>query len=371
MFKTLSIEFVDAFMYSYRGQELIDAILRPLEEDVSKIQSSLPEFANRYQNSDWKSLMYVIQRECIMIWRSRHVMLKERIIQNSIMAILVSVFFFNTGGEDKAESLFGVYFHSVRFVALNSAREVIPQLDLGPIIQKQHHSNFVPMYTYILGRSFSLLPLFIIDCIVYGVPVYFACGLGDGAENRPINLLNFLVLLLMSGYTVYIYLGIFSAGIRNDKSLIIAVMAVQFFIMVITSGFTIQYDVLNSPATVLYWCNYMAWCLRAIIVNEFRSGAYNETDYTNIMTRFGYVWEKDDKPFGKEWIYFALLFCIGKIILSIIITSYIWCRNAKDSVVLNTTNTEFLFLSDDDFYGELMIVFFSDENFNPYIAPFP
>jgi len=367
MFKPLSIEFVDAFMYSYRGQELIDAILRPLEEDVSKIQSSLPEFANRYQNSDWKSLMYVIQRECIMIWRSRHVMLKERIIQNSIMAILVSIIFFDIDGKENAESLIGVYFHSVRFVALNSAREVIPQLDLGPIIQKQHHSNFVPMYTYILGRSFSLLPIFIIDCIVYGVPVYFFCGLGEKADNRAINLLNFLVLLLMSGYTVYVYLGIFSAGIRNDKSLIIAVMAVQFFIMVITSGFTIQYDALNDFAIVLYWCNYMAWCLRAIIVNEFRSGGYTEKDYTDIMTRFGYVLEKE--PFGKDWIYYALLFCTGKIILSIIVTSYVWCRNAKDSVVLNTTNTEFLFLSDDDFFGKLMMFFFADFNFNPYIVP--
>lgn len=40
-------EFVDAFMYSHRGQNIMDKILSPLEPEVSSI-APLPEFLKRY-----------------------------------------------------------------------------------------------------------------------------------------------------------------------------------------------------------------------------------------------------------------------------------------------------------------------------------
>ena len=266
-------EFVDAFMYSHRGQEIMENLLSEPDEEVQAI-AELPEFLNRYQNNGWTSLKFVIEREFIIMWRARHVLLRDRMVQNFSMALLVGLFFYEIGKDvEKSESLIGVFFHSVRYIALNAAREVIPQLDLGPIVQKQHNSNFFPMYTYILGRSLALVPLFFLDALMYGVPVYFMCCIGFDAIDRIGNLMTFIGILFISGYTVFVYLGIFSAGIRNDKSLIIATMAVQFFVMVLTSGYTVQFDSIQPKLHFLYWSNYMAWVLRAMVVNEFRDGA--------------------------------------------------------------------------------------------------
>lgn len=106
------------------------------------------------------------------------------------MALLVGVFFYDIGSTSdsydhiNSGSVIGVFFHSVRYIALNAAREVIPHLDIGPVVQKQYNSNFFPMYTYIIGRSVSLAPLLLLDTILYGVPVYFMCSLGSGSPNR-------------------------------------------------------------------------------------------------------------------------------------------------------------------------------------------
>ena len=110
------------------------------------------------------------------------------------MAFLVGLFFFNVGQastdtsisstEINSGSVIGVFFHSVRYIALNAARDVIPQLDIGPVVQKQYNSNFFPMYTYIIGRSLSLAPLLLLDTVLYGVPVYYMCALGSGSLDR-------------------------------------------------------------------------------------------------------------------------------------------------------------------------------------------
>ena len=196
------------------------------------------------------------------------------------------------------------------------------------------------------------------------------------------NLMYYLTLLWFSGYTVYVFLGIFSAGIRNDKSIIIAVMAVQFFIFVLTSGYTIQYPTIHENLQFLYWANYMAWVLRGMVVNEFRSGAEkyeklvpstNLTVYTSTMTRFGYIYE--DEPFSREWINYAFLFCFGLIIVSIALASLIYNRKVRVSENLSalSENSEFLYLMDDDWYdsntplaGQLQpaILTFKDINYS-------
>lgn len=71
-------DFVDAFMYSHRGTKLMDSILNPFTDEVASIEQK-PEFVNRYQNPNWQSLKFVIEREWIQLWRGKK-LLKARCV---------------------------------------------------------------------------------------------------------------------------------------------------------------------------------------------------------------------------------------------------------------------------------------------------
>ena len=69
------------------------------------------------------------------------------------------------------------------------------------------------------------------------------------------------------------------------------------------------------------------------------------------MERSGY--EISGEPFGREWIWYSGIFCACKIVLSVLLTSFLHSKRAsKESInvsaVIGSENSEFLYLMDDD-----------------------
>ena len=73
-----------------------------------------------------------------------------------------------------------------------------------------------------------------------------------------------------------------------------------------------------------------AWVIRAVAINEYQSEEYSEvvsddgtTQGEAILERFGFT--INGEPFGYEWIWWTVLFCIGLCIMSILTS--VWCLN--------------------------------------------
>lgn len=81
----------------------------------------------------------------------------------------------------------------------------------------------------------------------------------------------------------------------------------------------------------MYWGNFFAWTLRALIVNEFQSGKYDgstlageeagETDGELILTQFGFI-APDGDPFTFEWAWWGVLVTLGWACVSIMVTVF-------------------------------------------------
>ena len=72
-----------------------------------------------------------------------------------------------------------------------------------------------------------------------------------------------------------------------------------------------------------YWINFFAWTMRALAVNEFDSGAYDDvvegtdpplTEGETILIRFGFT--LDGEVFTYEWVWYGVLVTVGIAILS-------------------------------------------------------
>mmetsp|Transcript_2153 Transcript_2153/g.3908 ORF Transcript_2153/g.3908 Transcript_2153/m.3908 type:complete len:1099 (-) Transcript_2153:1265-4561(-) len=312
-------EFADTFASSERGQILSENAAVPFSDEIKGTVS--PEFTHRYHNSWYGSFKLLLAREVLLWWRDKY-QIKARLAQCVIMGIVAGTLFWQT---EEPGSIMGILFQSGFFIALGAMQRVPPQLDVRPTFYKQQDANFYPTGTFVLARSIAGIPSSLIDALVYGTIVYWFVGLAfnDGASIA--NFFIFLLIVLIAAFSSGMMFGILS-GACPDRSTAQASMSVALIIMVLFSGFTVQPDVIPDYWIWVYWSNLFAWVLRALVVNEYQSGKYdypafegsNITEGDAILNQFGMT--LNGEPFGFEWSWYGILFCIGISLVSILVT---------------------------------------------------
>jgi hypothetical protein len=107
----------------------------------------------------------------------------------------------------------------------------------------------------------------------------------------------------------------------------------------------------------IYWINYFAWLLRALVVNEFATGAYDEeiapgagvTVGEATLIRFGFT--LNDEPFTREWVWYGLLAAIGSSLAAMIATVF-FLNNVRfvtgKSLVTDQGDDEILEIPDEE-----------------------
>ena len=173
---------------------------------------------------------------------------------------------------------------------------------------------------YVLARSIAAIPVGLIDALYFGSYIYFLVGLALNQGDASVaNYFLFLLIMFISAWTSGLFFSIYSSCVQTITSAQ-AMLAVTLILMLLFCGFTVQPDVIPVYYIWVYWINYFSWLFRAVVVNEFDSGRYNElitlstgevvTVGESILTRFGFV-DGNDVPYTFEWVFWAVLFSIG------------------------------------------------------------
>ena len=195
-----------------------------------------------------------------------------------------------------------------------------PQIDTRAVFYKEQDANFYPTWTFVLGRALAVVPSSLQDTLIYGSIVYWFSGYVPLAANYFV----FLLLLLLCAFTCNVMFSVFSAKIK-DRPAALAAMSVTAVILILFSGFTVQPNVIPPYYIWIYWINLFAWIFRAVVINEYRSPAFDEqaevdgtTQGEAIMQRFGFTFQGE--PYEYIWVWYTILFCIGLCIASILLT---------------------------------------------------
>lgn len=208
---------------------------------------------------------------------------------------------------------------------------VIKQFPDRSIFYKQQDANFFPTWTYVAGRSIAAIPNALIDGCVYGTMIFFLVGMAFSEGASIANYFIFMLLLFVSSLTSGLFFSVFPAIVQS-VTIAQAGMAIVAVLFVVFSGFTVQPDVIPDYYIWLYYINFCAWGLRALIVNEFDSGKYddvplqanpeNRTTGELILLRFGFK-DRDGEPFTSAWTWWGFLFIIGSAILAVLSSSFL------------------------------------------------
>ena len=164
-----------------------------------------------------------------------------------------------------------------------------------------------------------------IDALYFGSFIYFLVGLALNQGDASVaSYFLFMLILFISAWTSGLFFSVYSSCIQTVTSAQ-ALLAVTLILMLLFCGFTVQPDVIPDYFIWIYWMNYFSWLFRAVVVNEFDSGRYNQlinlptgeviTEGEAVLIRFGFV-DRNDLPYTFEWVFWAIIFSCGAAVVA-------------------------------------------------------
>ena len=217
-------EFGQVFESSRQGQRIRDALEAPLKNDwrngqnIQKTTTLIYRFHNTCVMSTWLNLK---RHFTIWIRDKRYVIAVA--IKNIIMGASVGAVFFQT---NSVVSIFGVLFQGMLFIMLGAMTSVPEQVNDRGIFYKHQDQNFFQTFSFVIGRSVSLIPQATMDCLIFGTMIYWMVGLAPTFYNYFIFIATILVFTL----TMSQMLGVVAAFAASKD--IVQVIA-AFFVVVV------------------------------------------------------------------------------------------------------------------------------------------
>ncbi|KAE9029175.1 ABC transporter G family member 36 [Phytophthora rubi] len=293
----------------------LDEPLRPdLLDNVKTHMEPMPEFHQSFQ----ENTLTVLKRQMMVMLRNI-----AFIRGRGFMVVLIGLLYGSTFYQldaTSAQVVMGVLFQSVLFLGLGQAAQIPTYCDARPIFYKQRGSNFLRTPTYVLANSVSQIPWALAETIVFGSLVYWMCGLKSSVKAFVVfEILLFLTILAFAAW--FFFLAAISPNLHIAKPL--SMVSILFF--VVFAGFVVPKSEMPDYFIWIYWIDPIAWCLRGIAVNQYRSNefdvcVYDGFDYcTKYQMKMGeYFLSLYDVPSDKSWVWLAVVFLLATYVIFLV-----------------------------------------------------
>jgi ABC-type multidrug transport system ATPase subunit len=145
-------QFRERFHDSDIYKALLDIVNGPTDGEAREMIQLIAK--QKYHNTPFKSLQHVMRRECLLWWRDKPAIM-AKVIQNTIMGILVGTLFYQN---KSPQDLLGVLFQSVFYCSLSAMLLIVSQFPARSIFYKHQDARFFPTWT--VSLHFRLRPSF-------------------------------------------------------------------------------------------------------------------------------------------------------------------------------------------------------------------
>ncbi|EEY54023.1 ATP-binding Cassette (ABC) Superfamily [Phytophthora infestans T30-4] len=303
-----SSDFADAFRRSSIYHQLLVDLESPvhpgLVHDKELHMNAQPEFHLNF----WDSTALLMKRQMRVTLRDSAALV-GRLLMNTIMGLLYSSVFYQFDPTN-AQLVMGVIFASVLCLSLGQSAQIPTVMAARDVFYKQRGANFFRTASYVLSSSASQLPPILLESIVFGSIVYWMCGFVD-------TIGAFILFLIMLSITnlactaFFFFLG--SAAPNFSVANPISSVSILFFILF--GGFVITKDQIPDYLIWIYWINPIAWCVRALAVNQYRDSTFDTCVYGDInfcenfnQTVGDYSLSTFEVPTQMFWLWYGIVF---------------------------------------------------------------
>uniref|UniRef100_A0AAV1TY87 ABC transporter domain-containing protein n=1 Tax=Peronospora matthiolae TaxID=2874970 RepID=A0AAV1TY87_9STRA len=303
-------EFAETFRKSKVFTDMIQTLESPHESDllgdVSTHMNTMPEF----RRSFWEHTRILIKRQTILTVRNR-AFIRGRTIMVIAMGLIYSSTFWQIDPTDVQVTL-GLLFQATLFVALGQVSQVPTFIASREVFYKQRRANFFPTAAYVLACSVAQVPLALAESVVFGTMIYWMCGFTATIEAFAC----FLILLVLTNLVFAAWFFLVTA-VSPDFHIATPCSTFSIAFFILFAGFVMTTSTMPGWFVWVYWINPIAWCLRALAVNQYRSHELDVCVHEGIdyCSQFGktmgeYYLNQYDVPSSKMWRWSGIVFML-------------------------------------------------------------
>ncbi|OWZ19440.1 ABC transporter [Phytophthora megakarya] len=295
-------DFADAFKRSSIYHQLLVALEDPvhpgLVDDKKTHMDAQPEFHQNF----WDSTALLMKRQMRVTLRDSAALI-GRLFMNTVMGLLYSSVFYQFDPTN-AQLVMGVIFASVLCLSLGQSAQIPTVMAARDVFYKQRGANFFRTASYVLSSSASQLPPILLESIVFGSIVYWMCGFVDKIGAFVLFLLMLIITNL--AFTAFFF---FLASAAPNYNVANPISSVSILFFILFGGFVITKEQIPDYLIWIYWINPIAWCVRALAVNQYSSSDFDRCTYGDVnfcesfnQTVGDYSLSTFEVPAEKYWL---------------------------------------------------------------------
>ncbi|KAE9067218.1 hypothetical protein PF007_g28154, partial [Phytophthora fragariae] len=186
----------------------------------------------------------------------------------------------------------GVIFAAVMFLSMGQSSQIPTYMAEREVFYKQRGANFFRTASYVLATSVSQIPLAVVETIIFGSLVYWICGFVSEAKLFII----FELILLLSNLAMGMWFFFLSAIGRNGG----------------------LWSEIPDYLIWAHWISPMTWSLKALAINQYRSGPMDVCVYDGVDYCSEYGLKMGEYYLGlfgmdteKEWIVYGVIYTLA------------------------------------------------------------
>uniref|UniRef100_H3HA47 ABC-2 type transporter transmembrane domain-containing protein n=1 Tax=Phytophthora ramorum TaxID=164328 RepID=H3HA47_PHYRM len=288
---------------------MLNDLEAPHDEDLLRNVTEVIEPMPAFHQSFVESTLTLLRRQLMVTYRNKPFIF-GRLMMIFIMGLLFCTVFYDFD-PTQVSVVMGVIFSTVMFLSMGQSSQIPTYIAERDVFYKQRGANFFRTGSYVLATSVSQIPLAVVETLIFGALVYWICGFVAEAKL----FLIFELILLLSNLAMGMWFFFLSAIGRNgDIATPLGMVSVLVF--VIFAGFIVTKSQIPDYLIWAHWISPMTWSLKALAINQYRSGpmdvcVYDGVDYCteyNGLTMGEYYLGLFGMDTEKEWIVYGVIY---------------------------------------------------------------
>ncbi|RLN87469.1 hypothetical protein BBJ28_00016886 [Nothophytophthora sp. Chile5] len=302
-------EFAEAFRRSTIHREMLDELEAPLERDLLRNVEEHMDPMPKFHQSFVESTLTLLRRQLMVTYRNKPFIF-GRLLMILVMGLLFCTIFYQFD-PTQISVVMGVIFATIMFLSMGQSSQIPTYMAERDVFYKQRGANFFRTASYVLATSASQIPLAVVETIIFGSLVYWVCGF----EAEASLFIIFEVILLLSNLAMGMWFFFLSA-VGPNGNIATPLGMVSILIFIIFAGFIVTKSQIPDYLIWAHWISPMTWSLKALAINQYRSGGmdvcvYAGVDYCadyNGLTMGEYYLNLFDMDTEKKWIAYGIIY---------------------------------------------------------------
>ncbi|KUF77458.1 ABC transporter G family member 36 [Phytophthora nicotianae] len=293
-----------------------------------------------FRQSFLVSTLLLIRRQMTISFRN-----KEFLCVRGVMVVIGGVIYGTTffrADLTNVQVTMGIVYQTAIFLSVGQSSEIPTFIAAREIYYKQRRANFYRTSSFVIAYLTAALPVLVSECVIFGSLVYWMCGFV--AEVAPF--LVFLLGMILSSVALsssYVILSVLSPN--EDVAQPLSSLSTVLFS--VFAGFVVPMAEIPAYFSWLYWLNPVTWCVRSVIVSQYRSPSFDVCMYgdKNYCERFNstvgeYLLSQYDVPSREGWVWGGMVYLVVAIVLFVAVANYFLEHKRFDTTsVANNVNS--------------------------------